>query len=90
MQGAGTGEGGGHSHSHDAPKRREIIVNGSRVRTVDIHAHCVSPEALALMDIKVGGGLRSDLDMGSALDIRLRTMDAQGIDVEALSINPNW
>ena len=37
-----------------------------------------------------GPGMRPDLDMTSALDLRLATMDAQAIDIEALSINPNW
>lgn len=73
------------------PRRREIVVDGRRVRTVDIHAHCASPEALALMGHALGGpGLRIDLDMASEVDLRLRIMDEQGIDVEALSINPNW
>jgi len=33
--------------------RREVIVNGKRVRTVDVHAHCHIPEANALMGLKV-------------------------------------
>ena len=71
--------------------RREVVVNGRRVKTVDIHAHCAVPAALALMGEKLAGpGLRTDLDMATALDVRLATMDAQGIDIEALSINPNW
>jgi aminocarboxymuconate-semialdehyde decarboxylase len=75
-----------------APKRRrETVVNGQRVKTIDIHAHCAVPQALALMGQKLGGpGLRTDLDMASAVDIRLGMMDAQGIDMQALSINPNW
>jgi len=73
------------------PGRREVVVNGKRAKTVDIHAHCAVPEALALMNLKLQGpGLRPDLDMESAVDLRLKAMDAQGIDMEALSINPNW
>ena len=80
-------DGGGHAHSQ--PKRREVVVNGKRVKTVDIHAHCVVPEAIALMGQSLGGGgMRTDLDLHNAVDIRLGVMDAQGIDVEALSINP--
>ena len=72
-------------------RRREVVVSGRRVRTVDIHAHCAVPEALALIGEKLAGpGLRTDLDMATAVDVRLATMDAQGIDIEALSINPNW
>lgn len=74
-----------------APRRREVVVSGKRVRTVDIHAHCAVPAALALMGQKLGGpGLRTDLDMASEVALRLSIMDAQGIDIEALSINPNW
>ena len=72
-------------------RRREVVVNGKRVKTVDVHAHCAVPEALALMNQKLAGpGLRTDLDMATEVSLRLRTMDEQGIDVEALSINPNW
>src|SRR3954462_6849306 len=72
-------------------RRREVVVNGKRVKTVDVHAHCAVPEALALMNLKLAGpGLRPDLDMVSQVAVRLQAMDEQGIDVEALSINPNW
>ena len=72
-------------------RRREVVVNGKRVKTVDIHTHCAVPEALALMGLKLGGpALRPDLDMASQVSVRLQAMDEQGIDVEALSINPNW
>ena len=72
-------------------RRREVVVNGKHVKTVDIHAHCAVPEALALMGLKLGGpSLRPDLDMVSQVSVRLQAMDEQGIDVEALSINPNW
>jgi aminocarboxymuconate-semialdehyde decarboxylase len=73
------------------PRRREVVVNGKRVRTVDIHAHCAVPEALALTNQKLGGPtLRPDLDVNAELALRLQAMDEQGIDTEALSINPNW
>jgi hypothetical protein len=72
-------------------RRREVVVNGKRVKTVDIHAHCAVPEALALMNLKLAGpSLRPDLDMVSEVALRLEAMDEQGVDIEALSINPNW
>ena len=72
-------------------RRREVVVNGKRVKTVDVHAHCAVPEALSLMNLKLAGpGLRPDLDMASQVAVRLQAMDEQGIDVEALSINPTW
>ena len=72
-------------------RRREVVVSGKRVRTVDVHAHCAVPEALALMNAKLGGpALPPALHMATEVSARLRAMDEQGIDVEALSINPNW
>ncbi len=72
-------------------RRREVVVNGRRAKTVDVHAHCAVPAALALMNLKLAGpSLRPDLDMSTEVSTRLRAMDEQGIDVEALSINPNW
>lgn len=65
-------------------RRREVVVSGRRVKTVDVHAHCAVPEAMALMGMKVSPG---SLLMG---EDRIRAMDEQGIDVEALSINPFW
>ncbi|MBS0243175.1 MAG: amidohydrolase [Proteobacteria bacterium] len=81
----------GNSATPTSGSRRQTVVAGKRVRTIDIHAHCAVPAALALMGQKLGGpGLRTDLDMASEVGLRLATMDAQGIDMEALSINPNW
>jgi aminocarboxymuconate-semialdehyde decarboxylase len=72
-------------------RRREVAVGGKRVKTIDVHAHCAVPEALALVNLKLGGPvLRPDLDMATELPARLRAMDEQGIDVQALSINPTW
>src|SRR5947208_573548 len=65
-------------------RRREVVVSGRRVKTVDVHAHCAVPEAMALMGLKVEP---HSLVMGQD---RIRAMDEQGIDVEALSINPYW
>ncbi len=58
---------------------------------IDVHAHCAVPEAMALMNLKLGGpSFRPDLHMTSALAERIATMDAQGIDMQVLSINPYW
>jgi aminocarboxymuconate-semialdehyde decarboxylase len=74
-------------------RRREVVVNGRRVKTVDVHAHCAVPEAMALMGLKLatpGSPLPPVLNMATEVSERLRAMDEQGIDVEALSINPYW
>ena len=80
----GHGHGAGKDHAH--PRRREVVVAGKRVKTVDVHAHCVVPAALALLNqpLDARGLLMDDTTA------RLAAMDAQGIDVEALSINPFW
>src|SRR5258706_5569706 len=66
-------------------KRRTVVVSGRRVRTIDVHAHCAFPEAVALLGNR--GGVRTPQ---ATLEEPLRRMDEQGIDMEALSINPNW
>ena len=69
-------------------RRRTVIVKGRRVTTVDVHAHCAVPQAMALMGRKVETDAL--LMASTTLETRLRAMDAQGIDIEALSINPYW
>jgi aminocarboxymuconate-semialdehyde decarboxylase len=64
-------------------RRREVVVNGRRQRTVDVHAHIGFPEAMALMGMKFGPP-----PLLKTLDERIAAMDAQGIDMEALSVNP--
>jgi len=77
------------AHAHPAGgRRRQVLVSGKRVKTIDVHAHCVVAEALALLGLTVeeqrGPGIG---EVGSR---RIAEMDAQGIDMEALSINPTW
>jgi aminocarboxymuconate-semialdehyde decarboxylase len=72
--------------AHAQARRREVVVNGRRVKTVDVHCHCALPEAMALMGVKPNP---PELLLSSLAD-RIQVMDQQGIDVEALSINPFW
>ena len=67
-------------------QRREVVINGKRVKTVDIHAHCAVPEAMAVIDAH---GATPTLLMTDT-SVRIAAMDAQGLDVSALSINPYW
>ena len=74
------------------PTRRRVTVAGRPVRTVDAHAHTFVPAVAAAvsgteLEKSVAGSLKGNLVMS---DERLRAMDAQGIDVEVLSINPYW
>ena len=82
----GAGGPGGIGSAAPAARRREVVVSGKRVKTVDIHAHCGLPEAMALMGLK----FTTDALLMATPGDRLRAMDQQGIDVEALSINPFW
>ena len=76
-----------HSHGRDpGASRRVVQINGRRVTTVDIHAHCIIPEAMRVLGRE---NQNAALEVDN-LDTRLAAMDAQGIDIEALSINPFW
>src|SRR5215471_4082591 len=65
-------------------RRREVVVNGRRVKTVDIHAHCIVPEAAAV----ISHPLEAPGLLWSNLSDRIAEMDAEGVDVEALSTTP--
>jgi predicted TIM-barrel fold metal-dependent hydrolase len=76
-----------------APARQKlpVTVGGKRVRTIDVHAHCVIPEASKLLGdmgppLPVRGADEAVID----IDKRLAAMDSQAVDMEMLSINPNW
>ena len=85
-----TGEGQEEATAGTQTRRRRVLVSGERVRVVDMHAHCFIPEAAALMGVRNGmqDGFPALLLANS--QTRIMAMDQQGIDVEALSINPFW
>jgi len=73
--------------------RRTVAINGRRIRTVDIHAHCAVSKANDLLrrpPANPSGVLGPLVLEGSPLAERIAAMDAQGIDIAVLSINPNW
>jgi aminocarboxymuconate-semialdehyde decarboxylase len=72
------------AHAQAPVKRREVVVSGRRVKTVDVHAHCVFPEVMNMMGLKFRP---PHLVVGAD---RFKAMDEQGIDMEAISINPFW
>jgi aminocarboxymuconate-semialdehyde decarboxylase len=46
--GAGPSSGGGvHAHAH---RRWEVVIAGKRIKTVDVHAHCIVPDAAKLIN----------------------------------------
>ena len=77
------------------PARRTlpVSINGKRIKTIDVHSHCVFREALDLMG-EEGKGLLSQTrgaqDLFIAVEQRLKVMDGMAIDMEVLSINPFW
>ena len=74
-------------------QRLPVMVNGKRVKTIDVHAHCRFRKAVALMGDEAGRVLsqtRGAQEQFIVIEERLKGMDAQAIDMEVLSINPFW
>jgi predicted TIM-barrel fold metal-dependent hydrolase len=73
--------------------RRPVTVNGKRVKTIDVHSHCIFHEAAALLG-DGAASLTPPINNGQeaylVIEQRLKAMDAQAIDMEVLSINPFW
>jgi aminocarboxymuconate-semialdehyde decarboxylase len=87
----------GHAARHALPAqapRPARLSRGPR-RVIDVHAHCAFPEAMALAGAQFPARehpalpqvLKVDADQVPA---RLAAMDAAGIDLQLLSINPFW
>src|SRR5580704_1037696 len=81
------------AHAQGAGRTLPVAVNGKRVKTIDVHAHCHFREAGALLGADaavqlppVNGAAEAFIE----IDKRLAAMDAQAIDLEVLSINPFW
>ena len=71
-------------------KRREAVINGKRIRTVDVHAHCFVREVVDLVkDTPLAAAAKATLTEAIALGNpqRLVDMDAQGIDYQVININ---
>lgn len=69
------------------------MVNGKRVKTIDVHSHCLFHEATALIGDEAGSltpPLNNVHEVYLEIEQRLKAMDAQAIDMEVLSINPFW
>ncbi|MDT7951568.1 MAG: amidohydrolase family protein [Acetobacteraceae bacterium] len=78
-----------------APARRPVSIGGQRVKTVDVHSHCIFQDALSLMGaagqniVPPTKGVAEHF-LANGVDDRLRSMDDMGVDMEILSINPFW
>jgi aminocarboxymuconate-semialdehyde decarboxylase len=75
-------------------KRLPVTIKGKRIKTIDVHAHCLIAEALALLPADEAKAIYPPTKGSKQFDIvleeRLTGMDAQGVDMEVLSINPWW
>jgi aminocarboxymuconate-semialdehyde decarboxylase len=78
------------SPSATPSKRREVMLGGRRIKTVDMHTHTSVPEVADLLkgtplERRGGGGNPMLLNAE-----RLVRMDHDGVDVHAASVNPFW
>jgi aminocarboxymuconate-semialdehyde decarboxylase len=76
-----------------APAAPAVRRSGTRVKTIDTHAHCFFQDAIDLMGADAKGVLppvKGIPEHFIVVDNRLKAMDAQGIDMQVLSINPFW
>ena len=74
-------------------RRLPVAINGKRVKTIDVHAHCHFREAAALLGAdasvltpRVNGAEEAFIEIAQ----RFKAMDAQAVDMEVLSVNPFW
>jgi aminocarboxymuconate-semialdehyde decarboxylase len=84
---------GGVAHAQAPAARRPVTVRGKRIKTVDVHSHCLFHEATSLLGDRAASltpNIRNAPEAYLVLAERFRAMDAMGIDMEILSINPFW
>lgn len=74
-------------------RRLPVMVKDKRIKTVDVHSHCLFHDAVNLMGdearsvfVPVNGAENQYMVVAD----RLKQMDAMAIDMEVLSINPFW
>ena len=70
-----------------------VMVKGKRVKTIDVHSHCLFHEALNLIGDEAKAVLpqtKGAQEHFIVIEERLKGMDAMAIDMEVLSINPFW
>ena len=82
------------AHAQGAGRTLPVAVNGKKVKTIDVHAHCHFREAGALLGADAASvqlpPVRGAEEAFIEIDKRLKAMDAQAVDMEVLSINPFW
>src|SRR5689334_8169466 len=76
-----------------AGPRPAVMVNGRRVKTIDVHAHCVFREVIPLLGSDAGlvnRAVRGAEEGFIEVEKRFAAMDSQKVDMEVLSVNPFW
>jgi len=74
-------------------RRLPIAISGKRIKTIDVHAHCLFRESTSLLgdeQSKFTPPIKGAPEAFIEIETRLKAMDAQGVDLEVLSINPFW
>jgi len=84
-----------HGVSAQAPRQKlPVSINGKRIKTIDVHAHCHFREAGALLGDGAAAAQLPPVNNAEEafieIEKRLAAMDSQAIDMEVLSINPFW
>jgi aminocarboxymuconate-semialdehyde decarboxylase len=70
------------------PKHKPVIVGGKKIKTVDMHCHVNLPEVANFLK---GTPLEKSVPAITVIDARrLQIMDKEGIDVQAVCVNPFW
>jgi predicted TIM-barrel fold metal-dependent hydrolase len=82
-------------HAQAGGRRLPVKVKGKRIKTIDVHSHCLFHESLALMGDEASNVIpktkgAQEHFIANAIENRLKGMDAMTIDMEVLSINPSW
>ena len=82
-------------HAQAGGRRLPVRVKGKRIKTIDVHSHCLFHELLALMGDEASNVIpktkgAEEHFIANAIENRLKGMDAMAIDMEVLSINPSW
>jgi predicted TIM-barrel fold metal-dependent hydrolase len=82
------------ARAQGAPRHTPVVVRGKRIKTVDVHTHCLFHESLNLLGseeaAKALPPTKGVPEHFIVIEQRLKEMDAMGIDMEILSINPFW
>jgi len=74
-------------------KKPPVIINGKKIKAIDVHAHCYFQDAIDLMGAEAKSVLaptRGQMKNFINVSERVQAMQAQGIDMQVLSINPFW